>query len=274
MWAQQRLKGQHEDLGLLSRAEKGYGTMAAHLPRGVKPVAGGRPVGETWMSSLDGDIELSAITIPGTHDSAAFTSMFPFIQTQTLNIMQQLNAGIRYLDLRCGLLDNQVEMVHGEAILGLKLSLVLDAMYLWLASHPSEALIVQLKQDRKSERSNVRFAQAIFSCLAQNPQRWRTANTTPKLCELRGRIQLFRRFATTYPCAYGIDVTQWMDNPSHPFTISTKHEVQVTVQDHYSFPDPQPLPSVIATKGGNISQLLDLHTSSIFTTKYRLVRLQ
>lgn len=46
------------------------------------------------------------------------------------------------------------------------------------------------------------------------------------------------------------------DNSSTPFTIFTWHQVQLTIQDHYSFSEPMSLPSLIASKGGDVSGLL------------------
>jgi len=208
------------------------------------------------MSRLDDDILVSALTLPGTHDSAAYKTSWPFVQTQKLNILQQLDEGIRYFDFRCGIRDDIVEMVHGISVLGITLELVLDTMYLWLLAHSSEALIVQIKQDRKAERSTVHFSHAIAQLLDPKSERWRTANTTPTLGELRGKIQLFRRFEGPSLHAYGIDVTQWQDNPIRPFTIYAK-EMRITIQDHYSFPDPEPLPDLIVKKGGDVSELLN-----------------
>lgn len=213
---------------------------------------------ETWMSHIKDKLLLSALTIPGTHDSAAFTySWAPFVATQTLDIQKQLDAGIRFFDLRCGIRDDILEMVHGSAVLGLRLDAVLDTMYSWLASHPTEAIIAQIKRDRKEENATTHFSQAIVKTVAARPERWRTANTTPTMGELRGRIQLFRRFEGPSLYAYGLDVTRWQDNPSRPFTIYTWHGIQITIQDHYSFPDPEPLPSLISKKGGDVAELLD-----------------
>ncbi|KAF2774148.1 PLC-like phosphodiesterase, partial [Teratosphaeria nubilosa] len=213
--------------------------------------------GIDWMAKLADDTLISNLTIPGTHDSAAYTYSWPFVQTQNMDIATQLNAGIRYFDLRCGLRDEILEMVHGSAYLGLTLTSVLDTLCTWLAKHESEALIVQIKQDRKPERSTVHFAQAIWKCLSKNSAQWRTANTTPTLAELRGRIQLLRRFEGPNLHAYGIDVTRWQDNPSRPFTIYGRHQVLLTIQDHYSFPDPESLPNLITTKGGDVAELLN-----------------
>ncbi|KLU82492.1 phosphatidylinositol phospholipase C [Magnaporthiopsis poae ATCC 64411] len=53
-----------------------------------------------WMTLLPDSTPLSALTIPGTHDSAARISL-PFVQTQTLSITDQLaTMGVRALDLR------------------------------------------------------------------------------------------------------------------------------------------------------------------------------
>lgn len=212
---------------------------------------------DDWMSHLADDVPLSALTVPGTHDSAAYTYSWPFVATQTMDIQSQLDHGIRYFDLRCGIRDDIVQMVHGPTYLGLELRTVLDSMYTWLATHPSEALIVQIKRDRLEERSTVHFAQAIFKVLAQKSERWRTANTIPNLGDLRGRIQLFRRFGGPSLDAYGMNVTRWQDNPLRPFTIYTRHCVQITIQDHYSFPDAEPLPSLITKKGGDVAELLN-----------------
>lgn len=209
------------------------------------------------MSKLEDDVLVSSLSIPGTHDSAAYTRPWPYIATQKMDIRQQLNAGIRYFDLRCGIRDDVAEMVHGPSLLGLRLSEVLGSMYRWLDTHPTEGLIVQIKEDREPERSNIHFSQAIFGYISARSDRWRTANTTPVLGELRGRIQLFRRYQGPSRMAYGISVNEWRDNPSRPFTITTRHCVQLTIQDHYNFPDPTSLPALIATKGGDVSGLLD-----------------
>ena len=242
--------------------EDSYGTFDVNAGAAGQAIPSRMPhsrkaLGEEWMSRLDDDILISALSIPGTHDSAAFTYSWPFVATQKLDILQQLDAGIRYFDLRCGVRDDIVEMCHGITYLGLRLEAVLDTMYVWLEAHPTEALIVQIKRDRDEQRSTVHFSQAVTEIVQTRPERWRTANTTPSLAELRGKIQLFRRFHGPSLLAYGIDVTRWQDNPSRPFTIWTWHGVRITIQDHYSFTDPEPLPSLITKKGGDVSELLD-----------------
>lgn len=212
-----------------------------------------------WMSFVADDIPISGLSIPGTHDSAAYMSSWPYISTQTLTTSHQLEAGIRYFDLRCGTIKDQVEMVHGRAVLGLKLSALLDDMYAFLAQHPREAIIVQLKQDRKDENSTTPFADLVLHLMQLHAKRWRLCSTTPTLGELRGRIQLLRRFSVSSPQLqhpFGIDVSKWADNPPTPFTIRTRAGVHLTIQDHYSFSTPETLPSLVTKKGGDVSSML------------------
>ncbi|WPH02569.1 PLC-like phosphodiesterase [Acrodontium crateriforme] len=211
--------------------------------------------GSNWMSFVDGQTLISALSIPGTHDSAAFRRSWPFVQTQDMTIEAQLQAGIRYFDLRCGVRSDIVEMVHGISVLGITLDTILQTMYAWLASAPSEALIVQIKEDRGPEASALPFAQAIANCIGQNPTRWRTDETTPSLTELRGRIQLLRRYTTT-STAVGIDLTAWPNNPPAPFTITTGQNI-LTIQDHYTFPRTETLPTLILKKGSDVVTMLE-----------------
>lgn len=237
--------------GAIDFYEKGYPPVETHEPKRWQKMNS-----RNWMSFLDDNVLMSAITIPGTHDSAAYTRSWPFVATQKMSVIQQLDSGIRYFDFRCALRNDAVEMVHGVTYLGLTLEEMLNAIYKWIEKHSSEALVIQIKKDRKRKESEVDFANAISQVLSKRSERWRTANTTPTIGALRGRIQLFRRFVGPELDHYGVDVSVWQDNPSNPFTICTLSGVKLTIQDHYAFPDPTPLPDVIARKGGDVSGML------------------
>jgi 1-phosphatidylinositol phosphodiesterase len=211
-----------------------------------------------WMCFLPDSVPVSSLSIPGTHDSAAFMSTWPFVSTQTLTITQQLDAGIRYFDLRCGIVKDEVQMVHGRAVLGLKLSDLLMSMYLFLLKHPKEGIVIQLKQDRKDEASTRPFSQLVLDLMHQHAKYWRLETTTPTLGELRGRIQLLRRFTTFQHQRFntGIDISRWPDNPPLPFTVRTPVGVHLTIQDHYSCTTPESLPNLVAKKGGDVASML------------------
>ncbi len=63
----------------------------------------------SWMehySDLIGKLTMTEMTLPGTHDSGTHQPAFylgtPWIKTQELSLKEQLNGGIRVLDLRIG----------------------------------------------------------------------------------------------------------------------------------------------------------------------------
>jgi 1-phosphatidylinositol phosphodiesterase len=67
----------------------------------------------SWMADIPDDTLLSNITVPGTHDSCA-ESNIPFVRTQYLSITKQMEAGLRFLDLRVRVhADGQLYMYHG-----------------------------------------------------------------------------------------------------------------------------------------------------------------
>jgi len=79
-----------------------------------------------WMNYINNSTYINQIVIPGTHDSGTYNvgtlsvinnkyakylnplglvtaQLSEFAQTQSMNIIEQLNNGIRYLDVRLGL---------------------------------------------------------------------------------------------------------------------------------------------------------------------------
>jgi hypothetical protein len=72
-----------------------------------------------WMSRLMDSTAVWGLSIPGTHDSGTFgcnrEDQFCFSsQCQSLNIKQQLNAGIRFLDLRLAKVGGEFRIYHGN----------------------------------------------------------------------------------------------------------------------------------------------------------------
>ena len=61
------------------------------------------PGSADWMAALPDDTPLSALVIPGTHDSATqYVQLAYFSKCQALSVGEQLEAGFRYLDIRLG----------------------------------------------------------------------------------------------------------------------------------------------------------------------------
>ncbi len=97
-------------------------------------------------------LKLTELTLPGTHDSGTYPASGisqPWVQTQYLNIREQLEQGIRALDLRLiidGSGDNRFQICHDTYTFGLTLKDVLNQITSFLSSTNKEIVILDLHQ--------------------------------------------------------------------------------------------------------------------------------
>lgn len=109
-----------------------------------------------WMGQLPDGLRLSRLSIPGTHESVSYyyRSELKFLghyidaQTNTLPLATQLNAGIRYIDIRgrIDLDDNRIRLFHGARDQQEYLEAVLDTVQQFLIAHPTETILMRLQQ--------------------------------------------------------------------------------------------------------------------------------
>jgi hypothetical protein len=74
-----------------------------------------------WMSWVPDDVLLSELSLPGTHDTSAYTifaALVPWTQTQTMDFRNQLLAGIRVMDIRVSHQNDSLWLYHGIVSLG------------------------------------------------------------------------------------------------------------------------------------------------------------
>ncbi|PXW10361.1 1-phosphatidylinositol phosphodiesterase [Chryseobacterium sp. CBTAP 102] len=185
----------------------------------------------SWMSGLQDNISISKISIPGTHDSGARVDA-PVIsgtaKTQDLSIAEQLNAGVRFLDIRCRHIDNAFTIHHGAIYQNLNFDDVLNACYAFLNSHPSETIIMSVKEEYDASNTTRSFEQTFDSYVQKNPSKWDLGANIPTLGAVRGKIKLLRRFSSGI--TKGINASPWADNTTFDINNSS---VQLKVQDYY-----------------------------------------
>ena len=187
---------------------------------------------QEWMGQLTDTLLLSQLSIPGTHDSAALIPN-EFSKTQILSIAQQLDAGIRYLDVRCRHINDVFAIHHGPIFQELFFGDVLRDVYAFLDAHPTESVLMTVKQEHEPENPQGTFEEVFDKYVSENPAKWLLGDTIPSIAAAKGKIVLIRRFgATTTP--KGIDATQWPDNA----TFSIDGNAKLEVQDHYQFECP------------------------------------
>jgi 1-phosphatidylinositol phosphodiesterase len=183
--------------------------------------------GNNRMSSLDGSLTISQFSIPGTHDAGArFETFGGTAKCQNLTIADQLNAGVRFLDIRCRHINNAFKIHHGSVYQNLGFDDVLNAIFGFLNGNPGETVIMSVKEEYAPSGNSRSFEATFDSYVAQNPAKWHLGSSLPTLAAIRGRILLFRRFAAS-GTPKGIDASHWPDNT----TFSTGETLRV--QDCY-----------------------------------------
>jgi 1-phosphatidylinositol phosphodiesterase len=154
-----------------------------------------------WMARLADDAPLSGITIPGTHDSGArFGGVAPvvdfvtalWVQCQNWTVTQQLNAGIRFLDVRCHAEPDGTLRIHHQFIdEQVSLTDVLRECVAFLAANPTEALLMRVQQEI-STTPEPKFVAAFDRHVreADADDRLYRGPMIPQLQPVRGRIVL------------------------------------------------------------------------------------
>jgi 1-phosphatidylinositol phosphodiesterase len=161
-----------------------------------------------WMGLVGDAKKLSELSIPGTHDSGARyidptvykLRKSPRLTTQTAGIREQLDAGIRFLDIRVGYTKGRFLLYHEDAFENLGFADVRNICSEFLTAHPKETIILSLKkEDDAPDGGNPKDGtfQGRFNEFVKTSRTglWYLQNAIPTLKEVRGKIVLYRRFA-------------------------------------------------------------------------------
>ncbi|WP_157798244.1 hypothetical protein [Aeromonas cavernicola] len=182
-----------------------------------------------WMGQLKDSTSIGNITIPGTHDSGAYRTSALF-ETQTWSPQQQLNNGIRFLDIR--LSDktgssSDFELRHGEGRLGSFKDLVLDRVNTFLLKNPSEVIFMSVKHEQSNiiSTGSETFDKARFYrdyILPADSRFYKSVVTgSTTLGSLRGKIVLLDRYDA-------------VDERNQAINIGIKYPRSYFIQDEYN----------------------------------------
>ena len=189
----------------------------------IKCAEGPRPAGychdgnidlekTNWMSKLNNNFRMSDLSLPGTHDTMAFYGG-DAVQCQSVNLLEQLNSGIRVLDIRCRHIADIFAIHHGVVFQNAYFGDVLDTVQEFLETNPSETIFMRIQKEHNEEKVTRSFEDTFKiayweprSNLFWNPNK-STNKTNPKLSETRGKIVVLQKFDAKG--TYGV---RWPDN--------------------------------------------------------------
>ncbi|MFM7213887.1 MAG: hypothetical protein ACKO3H_03300 [Verrucomicrobiota bacterium] len=187
-----------------------------------------------WMESLPNRWTLGQFSIPATHASAALKESVPgTTRHQDWSLREQLDAGIRGLDIGCRLKNGVLRVFEGGTDQETDLSAVIDEAIGFLKANPSETLLVMIREEPGSMGN---FGEAMDLEVARNPESWHVRSELPELGKIgtteaaRGRLVLVRRFAPAGR-ASGIDASHWITGfsgtfRSGPFRVGDAPDVE------------------------------------------------
>ncbi|AQS08910.1 1-phosphatidylinositol phosphodiesterase precursor [Clostridium saccharobutylicum] len=183
-----------------------------------------------WMGSLDNNTSISKLSIPGTHDSGArYEPVYGTAKCQEFPISEQLNIGVRYLDIRCRHINDSFVIHHGSIYQHMNFDDVLNNCISFLDKNPTECIIMSVKEEYDASNNTESFEKTFDSYVAKTSNRWYLGSNIPTLNQARGKIVLVRRFSSN-SSSKGINATRWADNAT--FSINNGYS-QIKIQDQY-----------------------------------------
>lgn len=178
---------------------------------------------DKWMARCGGSALLSSLNIPGTHDSGAYRSSSGLdaqmmAKCQSRDIREQLDNGVRYLDIRCKHVSDRFEIYHGVISQALSFDDVLGQVTGFLQRNPTESVIFAVKQEGQRKGKCTRCFAETFLWYADrwNMNNWYLGDVIPTLRRVRGKMVLVRRFSVERlpprQQKLGLDLSMWTSN--------------------------------------------------------------
>lgn len=201
----------------------------------------------SWMGKLKPQTPLSALSIPGTHNSPTHYTALPSVRCQSVSLTEQLNNGVRFLDIRVQ--PENFEDPNSDALIlvhsAFPISLtgnkyfrdLLNEVTSFLDRNPSETVLISLKREGVGKSTDQQLSKILHNhYISKDKTRWFTDNRIPRLEEVRRRIVLVRRFGIddsikgyNNNAGFGLDASSWPDNCEDGLCVGGT----IRVQDFY-----------------------------------------
>jgi 1-phosphatidylinositol phosphodiesterase len=170
-----------------------------------------------WMAAIPDATNITSLSVPGTHDTMTYDIVDQVFQCQNRNLSTQLNAGLRYLDIRARQVNDALEIYHGEKYTGYSFEYVLLTVFEFLDQNPSESIIMRVKKESgKVGRSPLTY-EDVFNLYRFNNTATMAGSAKhfylpedgnfhplPTLGQLRGKILILQDYPSTFGASYGV----------------------------------------------------------------------
>lgn len=144
-----------------------------------------------WMKKISNSRLVTQMSIPGTHDSSARHGGI-LAQDQSWTILDQLYAGIRFLDMRCRIVEDVFMMYHGPIDQKISFGEVLNQFEQFLKENPSEWIMIRLKQEEKPILPKADFSTIFNTYSDAFPKLFLMSKDFPKVSQLRSKVWVIK----------------------------------------------------------------------------------
>ena len=118
----------------------------------------------SWMRYIPDDVSVMALSIPGTHNSCCVHGLLGLGRAQELDLPDQLNAGIRFIDIRFTHYQDNL-CVHHDAVCTEKSYVdILTICFNFLRQHPSETILMSVDDEGRFDDKLSKFAPSRIFC--------------------------------------------------------------------------------------------------------------
>ncbi|MBB5937076.1 phosphatidylinositol-specific phospholipase C [Streptomyces zagrosensis] len=186
-----------------------------------------RPTTQDWLAQIADDLPVARLSLPGTHHSGVRLGGAQ-VACQRRTIAEQLNAGIRFLDIRCRSFHSAFVVHHAALSQKLLFGDVLLACEAFLRAHPTETVLMRLRQEH-STVPDAEFRRVFDLYLAGFRPLFRLDATLPTLGEARGKVVLLADNAKLPGIPYGDPKLLDIQN-DEPATLAAKYRA---VERHF-----------------------------------------
>ena len=194
------------------------------------------------MALLDEKL-VASVSMPGAHDAATYKGVMMSLgmgRTQTANLAEQWESGVRAFDLRPAVRDSTLHIYHSVLKTGVSFQEAISKICTLLDKHPEEFAVVLLRHESESEneREKQLWPGAIGRVIETLGERAVTFHPHITVGEVRGKILFLSRNAY-HGTQKGALVTGWSHasqgtDRARIISCDNGEEALLQVQDFYA----------------------------------------
>ncbi|KGQ44220.1 phosphatidylinositol-specific phospholipase [Gallibacterium anatis] len=147
-----------------------------------------------WLAECQPETQINRLLIPGTHDTMTASCQQRYYKTQTLTLLEQLQCGVRFLDLR---LRKEMVAAHREWVSEISAEMIFDTLLEFLFQHPSEFIFVRIQNANEAKDDFMPYQMALHDKLSRYQSsfyHWQTEEQEfvfPSIAQVAGKLVAF-----------------------------------------------------------------------------------